>query len=230
VIGSVSPPGGDLSEPVTRHTQSIVRAFWALSKPLADARHYPAIDWDQSFSDYAEKITDWWTNRFRDHWTATRRDMLRLLCESEQMLETTAFWSSLRRGALGLLRQADELKQIASIIGPAALSDRQQWTFYAANLVKEGFLQQNALDPVDAYCTAEKQLLLFTLLMEVYRRGCQLIEQSIPCSALLKLPSLRRLKRARTEIPNDQLHLLEQLGDDIRAELAAVGQNEFSEA
>jgi V/A-type H+-transporting ATPase subunit A len=202
LIGSVSPPGGDLSEPVTRHTQAIVRAFWVLSKSLADARHYPAIDWEQSFSDYADKVAGWWETVAGDR--------------------KTAGWASLRRGLLGLLREADEIKQVASVIGPAALSDRQQWTYYAANLVKEGFLQQNALDPVDTFCTPEKQVQLLTLFLDVYHRGRQFIEQGLPCRPLLQVASLPRLKRARTEIPNDQLDLLARLREDLERDLAAA--------
>jgi len=226
VIGSVSPPGGDFSEPVTRHTQSIVGAFWALSKPLADARHYPAIDWDQSFSDYSAKVGAWWDEKFRDHWAESRGAMLRLLTESEQELQTMPLWLFLQRHALELLREAEELKQIAAIIGPAALSDRQQWTFQAAALVKEGFLQQNALDPVDTFCSPAKQILLGALLLGVYRQGRQLIESGVSCQALLKIPSLPRLKRARTEIPNDRMDLLEQLRAEVERELTKVGHAE----
>ena len=188
VIGSVSPPGGDFSEPVTRHTQDVVGAFWALSKPLADARHYPAIDWSESFSNYAENLSRWWEAEFQHEWSVTREHKLRLLHEHHEAAQALEHWSALPRGAFGLLREADELRNIASIIGPAALSDRQQWTFHAASLVKEGFLQQNALDPIDTFCTPEKQILLGALLMGVFHRGRQLIEQGVPCSALMKIP------------------------------------------
>lgn len=202
LIGSVSPPGGDLSEPVTRHTQAIVRAFWVLNKSLADARHYPAIDWEQSFSDYADTVAGWWESFAGDR--------------------KALGWAALRRGLLGLLREADEIKQVASVIGPAALSDRQQWTFYAANLAKEGFLQQNALDPVDTFCAPEKQVRLLTLFLDVYHRGRLLIEGGLPCRPLLQLPTLPRLKRARTEIPNDRLDLLARLREDLERELTAA--------
>jgi V/A-type H+-transporting ATPase subunit A len=199
LIGSVSPPGGDLAEPVTRHTQSVVRCFWVLSKPLADARHYPAIDWDLSFSDYADALAGWW---------------------DAGRVPGAGGWAGLRRRVLSLLREADEIKQVASVIGPAALSDRQQWTYYAANLVKEGFLQQNALDPVDTFCTAEKQAGLLTLMLDVYRQGQERLERGASCRALLRAPGLTRLKRARTEIPNDRLDLVARLRDDLGRELA----------
>jgi V/A-type H+-transporting ATPase subunit A len=218
-IGSVSPPGGDFSEPVTRHSESVVGTFWALSKPLADARHYPAIDWEDSFSGYAERISEWWEEEFREHWSAARASMLRLLQESSHESQLLEHWSALPRGALGLLREADELKRIASIIGPAALSDRQRWTYFVAGLVKEGFLQQNALDPVDTFCSPEKQMLLGALIIGAYHRGQQLIARGVPCAALLKLSSLRRLKSARTAVPNDRPDLLERLREDLDQQL-----------
>lgn len=217
-IGSVSPPGGDFSEPVTHHSEAVVGTFWALSKPLADARHYPAVDWEESFSGYAEPISAWWEEQYRDRWAAARTSMLRLLQEAgddSQMLEQ---WSWLPRSALGLLREADELRRIASIIGPAALSDRQQWTYFSAGIVKEGFLQQNALDPVDTFCSPEKQIVLGALIMSAYHRGRQLIDGGVPCKTLVKLSSLRRLKRARSDISNDNLEQLERLRDELDKE------------
>jgi V/A-type H+-transporting ATPase subunit A len=213
IIGSVSPPGGDVSEPVTRHTQGIVRAFWVLSKPLADARHYPAIDWEQSFSDYADCVAEWWDAH---------------LCAPSGEPEDPPNnggegWASLRRTVLALLREADEIRQVASVIGPAALSDRQQWVFYAANLIKEGFLQQNAQDPVDTYCSAERQVGLLRLLLSFYRLGKQRIECGVLCRSLLNVPSLARLKRARSELPNDRLDLLAQLQVAMEQELAEAG-------
>lgn len=223
LIGSVSPPGGDLSEPVTRHTQAIVRAFWVLNKSLADARHYPAIDWEQSFSDYADKVADWWETIVHPQHSTTATTETEGGSSAHKADPKSDTWATLRRGVLGLLRESDEIKQVASVIGPAALSDRQQWTFYAANLVKEGFLQQNALDPVDTYCTPEKQLLLLTLFLDVYRRGQHLVEKGHPCRSLLQLPSLPRLKRARTDIPNDRVDLLARLRADLERDLAGVG-------
>ncbi len=228
VIGSVSPPGGDFSEPTTRHTQSIVGTFWALSKPLADARHYPAVDWDESFSLYADRISDWWEQKFKQHWQAARQSMLRLLHDTAQESQFMEQWSSLPRSTLSLLREADELKQIASIIGPAALSDQQQWTFHAAGLIKEGFLQQNALDAVDTYCSPEKQILLAALMLGLFERGLQLLDEGVSCRDLLSLPSVPRLKRARLEIPNERVELLEQLRDQLEEELAGIQQTELT--
>ena len=220
IIGSVSPPGGDFSEPVTRHTRSLVRTFWALSKTLADARHYPAIDWNESFSEYAEAVGAWWDRIEGGRWTIARRDMLRLLAEADRPGESQPAWIALQRGVLVLLRQADELRQVASIIGPGALSDRQRWTLFAANLVREGFLQQNALDPVDSYCAPGKQLLLLLVFIDLYREAARLIDEGVPFQTVAQLPSLPALQRARTEIPDDQLDRLTELAEQVRRELA----------
>jgi V/A-type H+-transporting ATPase subunit A len=150
--------------------------------------------------------------------------MLQLLHESEQESESATYWSALPRGALGLLREAETLRQIASIIGPAALTDQQQWTYYAANLVKDGFLQQNALDPIDTFCPPEKQILLAALFIGVYQRGRCLVEQGVSCQVLTALPALTRLKRARAEIPNDRIDLLEKLRDEVDLQLTEAGK------
>jgi V/A-type H+-transporting ATPase subunit A len=146
--------------------------------------------------------------------------MLRLLAGAEGPSESQPAWIALQRGVLVLLRQAEELRQVASIIGPAALSDRQQWTLFAANLVREGFLQQNALDPVDSYCAPDKQLLLLLVFMDLHREAARLIDAGLPCHRVVELPSLPLLRRARTEIPDDQLARLVQLAEGIRRELA----------
>ena len=223
-IGSVSPPGGDFSEPVTHHSQAVVGTFWALSKPLADARHYPAVDWEESFSGYTEPISAWWEETYRDSWGAARTGMLRLLQEGAQESQVLEQWSWLPHSTLGLLREADELQRIASNIGPAALSDRQQWTYFSAGVVKEGFLQQNALDPIDTFCSPEKQILLGALILSTYHRGLQLIAAGVPCHALVKLPSLRQLKRARNDVPNDHLDLLDTLRDELDRQLLEIQQ------
>ena len=133
LIGAVSPPGGDFSEPVTNHTKEIIRTFWALSKPLADARHYPAISWLDSFTAYADRAAQWWSENVSKQWQQRRIQ------------------------ALALLAEADELERIVNLVGPEALSSTQRWLLESSSLLKEGVLQQSALDPVDSYCSPDKQ-------------------------------------------------------------------------
>jgi V/A-type H+-transporting ATPase subunit A len=184
LIGAVSPPGGDFSEPVTAHTKDIVETFWALSKPLADARHYPAVDWNDSFSGYASIAARWWSE------------------------EVSPEWSELRSRALALLAQADELTRIVNLVGPEALSPPQRWALEGADMVKQGVLQQSALDPVDSYCPPAKQVALLQAVLTLYRSGQELLELGIPVQELLRLPQLtdiRRLKNLAQKADEDPI-------------------------
>ncbi len=173
LIGAVSPPGGDFSEPVTSHTKNIVETFWALSKPLADARHYPAVDWTDSFSGYAGIAQQWWAEH------------------------VDPLWEDYRRKALALLAQADELSRIVNLVGPEALSQNQRWALEAANFLKEGVLQQSALDPVDSYCSPDKQFALLKLMIDLYTSGIELLDIGVPVQELLRQPILARARRLK---------------------------------
>jgi V/A-type H+-transporting ATPase subunit A len=158
---------------VTAHTKDIVETFWALSKPLADARHYPAVDWTDSFSGYAATAARWWQEEVSPHWQAKRAQ------------------------ALALLSQADELTRIVNLVGPEALSPAQRWALEGAELIKQGVLQQSALDPEDSYCPPEKQMALLNTVLSLYEHGQELLQVGIPVQELLRQPELadaRRLK------------------------------------
>jgi V/A-type H+-transporting ATPase subunit A len=193
LIGAVSPPGGDFSEPVTSHTKEIVSTFWALSKELADARHYPAVGWTDSFSGYVGTAGQWWKK------------------------EVGPGWKKKRAEAMGLLTQADELARIVNLVGPEALSSQQRWSLEGAMLIKEGVLQQSALDPVDTYCRPEKQYALLDLMLYLYHRGQRLLEQDIPVSRLSELPIMGRARRLKTAFANDRVDKLIGFRDEIRA-------------
>ena len=133
IIGAVSPPGGDFSEPVTQHTKRFIRCFWALDRELANARHYPAISWLDSYSEYAEEIRRWWEKVNPD-------------------------WSGTRERAIELLKREQRLSQIVKLIGPDALPDNQRLILLVAEMIKNGFLQQNAYDEIDMFCVPDKQV------------------------------------------------------------------------
>ena len=181
VIGAVSPPGGDFSEPVTSHTKEIIRSFWALSKPLADARHYPAVSWLESFTDYAARAADWWS------------------------AEISPDWKLRRQQALTLLTEADELERIVNLVGPEALSSKQRWVLESAALIKEGVLQQSALDPVDSYCSPRKQFGLLDIVVRYYLGGAELIDLGVPVEQLADLPHAAELARLKASVGNDDL-------------------------
>ncbi|TCJ18000.1 V-type ATP synthase subunit A [Parasulfuritortus cantonensis] len=174
LIGAVSPPGGDFSEPVTSHTKEIIQTFWALSKELADARHYPAIDWLESFSGYIGQAARWWADNVDPGWAPARARALAMLSESE------------------------ELRRIVNLVGVDALSSEQRWSLEAAELIKEALLQQSATDEVDSYASPAKQYLLLAGLLDIYDRGMRLVGQGVPARRLLELPVLGEARRWKT--------------------------------
>jgi V/A-type H+-transporting ATPase subunit A len=191
LIGAVSPPGGDFSEPVTSHTKEIVQTFWALSKQLADARHYPAVDWTDSFSNYVSLAARWWHENVDRHWGARRAE------------------------ALGLLSQADELARIVNLVGPEALSPTQRWALEASSLVKEGVLQQSALDEVDSFCSPQKQFAVLELVLDIYHRGQAVLDMGVPVQQLLTLPILSRARRVKSMYTSRQIEELKGFHKEI---------------
>jgi len=198
LIGAVSPPGGDFSEPVTSHTKEIVRAFWALSKELADARHYPAIAWSDSFSGYIEDVAGWWEEHVSTKWAEYRAD------------------------ALELLAQADELDRIVNLVGPEALSAQQRWILEMARLIREGLLQQNAIDDIDSYASAAKQFQLLKLMHDTWKQGDNLLASGVPVQVLLEIPELTRVIRARSLYGNDEVDAIRELGIAVKSAFRAI--------
>jgi len=194
VTGSVSPPGGDFSEPVTQHTRRFIRCFWALDPELANARHYPSINWLTSYSEYTEDIQGWWESKHPD-------------------------WERLRRETIELLQREDRVQQIAKLVGPDVLPDQQRLVLFVADLIKNGFLQQSAFDEVDMYCTPDRQITILRMLIQIYTRGAELIRQGAPLARLRELPSIEAVLRARLQVANDQLDKLAEIQDRLNAEL-----------
>ncbi len=200
LIGAVSPPGGDFSEPVTSHTKDMVQVFWALSKELADARHYPAVDWTESYSGYVEAAAGWWADRVDSRWNTQRAE------------------------ALSLLQKSDELARIVNLVGPEALSAAQRWVLEGAALIKEGLLQQSALDEVDSFCSPQRQFALLDLMLGIYRHGQELVDAGVPVQRLLQLPVLTRAKRAKTAYSNSQLEALGAFATEAGEAFRLLGQ------
>jgi V/A-type H+/Na+-transporting ATPase subunit A len=175
IVGSVSPPGGDMSEPVTQHTRRFIRCYWSLDTLLAYARHYPAINWLQSYSEYVGEVAGWWDN-------------------------VDADWSSLRQKAMELLQREDKLQQIVKLVGPDVLPDSQRLVLFVAELLKNGFLQQSAFDPVDTYSSPEKQVFLIRLILTVYNRGLEYINRGGTLVKVRELPVMQDITRARSAL------------------------------
>ena len=198
IVGAISPPGGDFTEPVTQHTQRYTRAFWALDRTLANARHYPAINWQTSYSLYSDAVAPWWAK------------------------ETAPDWQTLRSAAAQILEQAARLEQLVRLVGAQALPDRQRWVLEAARLLKEGFLQQNALHAIDAYCVPAKQLALLRLFVELYQSGQLVIDSGVPLSRVRQLLDVRRLVQMKETAPNDQVQQITDLLQDLKANLTTL--------
>jgi V/A-type H+-transporting ATPase subunit A len=181
IIGAVSPPGGDFSEPVTQHTKRFIRCFWALDKALASARHFPSVNWLESYSEYLDDIAVWWQEKVNQDWYA------------------------LRSQGMEILNEESHLEQIVKLVGPDTLPDEQRLTLETARLLREGFLQQNALDDVDAYASIEKQIEMLELIIHFHQRAKRIIKKGVLSVTLHELPIVNSLLRMKTTIPNDQV-------------------------
>ncbi len=194
VIGAVSPPGGDFSEPVTQHTKRFIRCFWALDRDLANARHYPAISWIDSYSEYAEEIRPWWE-------------------------KVNPNWSAARESAIDLLKREQRLSQIVKLIGPDALPDNQRLILLVAEMIKNGFLQQNAYDDIDMYSVPEKQVRILKLIMDFYARAMAILQLGAPLLKVRELTCMERIVRAKSSVANDQLERLSELETLMTSEM-----------
>jgi V/A-type H+-transporting ATPase subunit A len=200
VVGAVSPPGGDFSEPVTQHTKRFIRCFWALDRDLANARHYPAISWIDSYSEYAEEIRPWWEKVNPDWW-------------------------SVRESALELLKREQRLSQIVKLIGPDALPDNQRLVLQTAEMIKNGFLQQNAYDEVDMFCVPDKQVRILKLIMDFHARALQIIRLGAPLLKIRALPVLERIVRAKSQVRNDDEKALPALAAELGAQMEELARS-----
>ncbi len=198
IIGAVSPPGGDFSEPVTTHTKRFIRVFWALDKELADARHYPAINWILSYSEYVDEISEWWSKNVDKEWRRYRSEAMRIL------------------------QREDELKEIVKLVGPEALPDSQRLILEVARMLRVGFLQQNALDPIDTYSTPLKQFKMLKIIIDFYEGAKKIIERGVPIFRVLQLPAVAEIMRMKSEIPNDKIHLLDEIELRVKSSLAEL--------
>jgi V/A-type H+-transporting ATPase subunit A len=162
IMGSVSPPGGDFSEPVTRSTLRLTRVFWALDFTLAHRRHFPAINWVLSHSEYAQILEQWY----------------------EQI---GPGWLRLREEAMSLLREEEELREIVSLIGAEILDDKQRIVFEAAKMIKEFFLLQNSFHPIDVYCPMEKTYQMLRLLLKFSAEAKKAVDLGVSLEKILAL-------------------------------------------
>lgn len=202
LIGAVSPSGADFTEPVTTHTMRFIRTFWALDTKLAYSRHYPAINWMTSYSGFLDKVSRWWT------------------------ASVDKEWFSLRQEAYAVLQREDTLKEIVRLLGPEVLPDEEKLVLDVARIIKVGFLQQTAYDPVDSYTNPKRQVALLRLIVEFYRQASAALRSGVSLHSIRSMPIIGKLTRARFEIRDDELFRLDDLLAEMNQafrELAAKG-------
>jgi V/A-type H+-transporting ATPase subunit A len=202
IIGAVSPPGGDFTEPVTRHTKRFIRCFWALDRSLANARHFPAISWTDSYSEYAEEVEPW----FEAH--------------------VDASWGSLRDEARSILAEDEKIQQIIRLVGEDVLPNDQRLVDLTASLLRNGYLQQGAFG-ADSFCPPEKGFAILNLILRFHRAAEKLVAAGCPLSLIRNMDELVELIHAR-EIPPEETERLEDLGKRIDESLSRIGSERMA--
>lgn len=200
LVGAVSPSGGDFTEPVTTHTMRFIKTFWALDAKLAYSRHYPAINWMNSYSGYLADIAKWWDQNVSDDWLNVRHE------------------------AYNVLQREDTLKEIVRLLGPEALPDEEKMILEVARMIKIGLLQQNSFDDVDTYCSPEKQYKLLKLLVEFYNSGQKAIKEGTDLVNIRTMSIIGTLLKARMEVKDDDLSKLDKLHDTMKEQFKSVAE------
>ena len=191
LVGAVSPSGADFTEPVTTHTIRFIKTFWALDTRLAYSRHYPSINWMQSYSGYLEDISKWWKEN------------------------VSPDWYDLRAESYHILQREDTLKEIVRLLGPEALPDEEKLVLEVARMIKIGILQQNSFDKVDTYCGPAKQLKLVRLMVKFYKEAQKALKEGKSLADIRALPIITTLLKAKFEVTDEQISKL----DDIEKQL-----------
>jgi V/A-type H+-transporting ATPase subunit A len=173
VVGAVSPPGGDFSEPVTQSTLRIVGTFWALDAGLANRRHFPAINWGKSYSLYQEHLNDWFAKNASVDFTDSCKQMMVILQKESELLE------------------------VVQLVGPDALQDNERLVIEVGKLLREDFLQQSAFSPVDAYCPMEKQDGILKAILIFYQKSQERIKTGATIESILELPQVEKIARLK---------------------------------
>jgi V/A-type H+-transporting ATPase subunit A len=187
LVGAVSPSGADFTEPVTTHTIRFIKTFWALDTRLAYSRHYPSINWMNSYSGYLEDVSKWWKQNISPE------------------------WYDLRAESYHILQREDTLKEIVRLLGPEALPDEEKLVLEVARMIKIGILQQNSFDKVDTYCSPEKQLKLVRLLVKFYKEAQKSLKEGASLADIRAMPVITSLLKAKFEITDDQIAKLDDI-------------------
>jgi len=198
LVGAVSPSGGDFTEPVTTHTMRFIKTFWALDASLAYSRHYPSINWMNSYSGYLADIAKWWSENISQDWL------------------------SLRSETYGILQREDTLKEIVKLLGPEALPDEEKLILEVARMIKIGILQQNSFDDVDTYCSPEKQFKLMKLQVDFYNKGQQALKDGASLADIRSMDVISLLLKARMDVKDDEMPKLDKIETDMAEQFKSI--------
>ena len=198
-IGAVSPPGGDISEPVSQATLRIVKVFWGLSASLAYKRHFPAIDWLQSYSLYVDRLSRWFTDNVAPD------------------------WMTLRQQAMATLQDEAELNEIVQLVGIDALSWKDRLKLEVARMIREDYLHQNAFDEVDTYTSLEKQYRMLRLILQYLERGSAALDAGAELSKVTGLKVRERIGRAKY-IPEEDLKDFDKIESELGDQMSALAE------
>ncbi len=198
LIGAVSPQGSDFSEPVTQNTKRFTRCFWALDKSLAYARHYPAINWMDSYSEYFNDLDPWFRENLGDDFIEYRNRISALLQEESSLME------------------------IVKLIGSDVLPDDQKLVIETARVIRVGFLQQNAFHADDTYVPLEKQKLMMKTILHLHEKAKDIVIRNIPLSKIIKLGLFDKLSKMKYDIPNNKPEMFDDYIEEITTKLSTI--------
>ena len=196
-IGAVSPPGGDMSEPVSQATLRIVKVFWGLSASLAYKRHFPAIDWLTSYSLYGDRLGEWYDDNVNGEWTKMRASVMRILQEEA------------------------ELDEIVRLVGVDALSDSDRLTMETAKSIREDYLHQNAFHEVDTYASLDKQYAMMNLILTMDNLSRDALDKGVDLDDLLKIPTREKIGRAKY-IPEEDKDAFIKIMSELKSDISSL--------
>jgi V/A-type H+/Na+-transporting ATPase subunit A len=202
IVGAVSPSGADFTEPVTTHTMRFIKTFWALDTRLAYSRHYPSINWMQSYSGYLEDVSKWWKQN------------------------VSAEWYGLRAESYNILQREDTLKEIVRLLGPEALPDEEKLVLEVARMIKIGILQQNSFDKVDTYCSPQKQLKQVRLMVQFYKNSQKALRDGVSLVDIRAMPVIISLLKAKFEVTDEEVSKLDTMEQEMNDQFGKLGQRE----
>ena len=204
IIGAVSPQGSDFSEPVTQNTKRFVHVFWGLNRTLAYSRHYPAIDWNISYSEYIDNLSDWYDDNVDSEFLEYRTKIVKILEKENELLE------------------------IARVVGQDVLSDDKKLLLEVASSIRIGFLQQNSFNDIDTSVTIEKQFKMMETIILIYDRALKLINKGIPISEIKKTGLLEEYNELKYNVKNDEIEKIDEFDVRIKNKLKKL-EDEYRE-